>query len=40
MILVIIEDEYKDPLASWQAHEECYSYVEFVIWQILGIVSF
>ncbi len=31
MILVIIEDEYKDPLASWQAHEECYSYVEFVI---------
>jgi hypothetical protein len=36
----IIEEECKDPLAWWRAHEVHYSYVGFVVQQILGIVGF
>jgi hypothetical protein len=34
-----IEEECKDPLAWWRAHEVHYSYVGFVARQILGIVG-
>ncbi len=36
----VIEEECKDPLAWWRAHEVHYSYVGFVGRQILGIVGF
>jgi hypothetical protein len=35
----VIEEECKDPLAWWRAHEVHYSYVGFVAQQILGIVG-
>ncbi len=34
-----IEEECKDPLAWWRAHEVHYSYVGFVAHQIFGIVG-
>jgi len=36
----VIEEECKDPLAWWRAHEVHYSYVGFVGRQIFGIVGF
>ncbi len=35
----VTKEECKDPLAWWKAHEVQFSYVEFVAWQILGIVA-
>ncbi len=35
----VIEEECKDPLAWWKAHEVQFSYVRFVTYQILEIVG-